>query len=97
MQTSPLRNGYIPTLNTFTSNLRKLCLEQGTVEVRLMNDDIVEVMWQDATEDGCEASFRTTNWSHVWRVDGVSIKGPRLNISHLIEEECDAEDDEDNY
>ena len=74
-----------------------MCLEQGTVEVRLMNDDIVEVMWQDATEDGCEDSFRTTNWSHVWRVDGVSIFGPRLNISHLIEEEYDTEDDEDNY
>lgn len=97
MQLNPVRCGYVPTLNTFTSNLRKLCLEQGTVEVRLMNDEAVDVMWQEATEDGCEEGFRTPNWSRMWRTDGTSITSRALNISHLVEEEYDFEDDEDNY
>jgi hypothetical protein len=92
MKTNPMAQ-YVPVLNHFTRHLKDLCLT-SPVEVRLADDSVVSVIWNEPNED-TRGGFRTENWGRLWRLDGTSVTSKDFDILNVVADESVDESEED--
>lgn len=71
--------------NPFTTVLRDRCLAENAVLVRMRNNEWIEVVFAPADlDDGRDDdSFRTADWSRVWRANGESLTADRFDLIEL--------------
>lgn len=87
----PLRNPaadyYKYEFNDFTKDLYNRIQAGAQVLVRLRDERIVELTWQEEDEDeGCEAGFhfrRGDTWL-IWEKDGISITSFDFDIIERV-------------
>lgn len=86
MLNTELMRRYGSQLNDFTRALRDLCLEKGTVLVKMRNGSWSEVLYvpaevdQHPYDDCPDGGFRSPDHTRYWNANGTSITGDKFDL-----------------